>query len=270
MRTTLDLPVDLVDAARSALGFKSKTDTIILALRELVRRRHRLVPALALIVVLTTCAVVSAQAVAVGGATTTLDFRTQLLNVPGEIQSLALTNPGTLPVVVEELDFTGNDKSQFSQTNTCVGQLAPKARCGINVTFTPTSIGSKSAGLTVELGHDAGRVALVPAGGLKGAATPMSFGGRPVGSITELTATMSNPTIRPETVAIDIAGANGNQFSMAPSTTCPVGGSLQGGATCVIGVLFKPSGAGAKSATLRIRLNSESNRDTALSGTALP
>lgn len=41
MRTTLDLPIDLVDEARRALGFKSKTDTIVLALRELVRR-HRI------------------------------------------------------------------------------------------------------------------------------------------------------------------------------------------------------------------------------------
>jgi len=40
MRTTLDLPVDLLEEARHALGFKSKTDTIILALRELVRRRR--------------------------------------------------------------------------------------------------------------------------------------------------------------------------------------------------------------------------------------
>jgi hypothetical protein len=38
MRTTLDLPSELVDEARSVLGFKSKTDTIVLALRELVRR----------------------------------------------------------------------------------------------------------------------------------------------------------------------------------------------------------------------------------------
>ena len=38
MRTTLDLPAELVDEARSMLGFKSKTDTIVLALRELVRR----------------------------------------------------------------------------------------------------------------------------------------------------------------------------------------------------------------------------------------
>ncbi len=40
MRTTLDLPIDLVDEARAALGFKSKTDTVVLALRELVRRRR--------------------------------------------------------------------------------------------------------------------------------------------------------------------------------------------------------------------------------------
>ena len=38
MRTTLDLPEELVDEARRALGFKSKTDTVVLALRELVRR----------------------------------------------------------------------------------------------------------------------------------------------------------------------------------------------------------------------------------------
>jgi len=38
MRTTLDLPEELVEQARTALGFKSKTDTVVLALREVVRR----------------------------------------------------------------------------------------------------------------------------------------------------------------------------------------------------------------------------------------
>lgn len=41
MRTTLDLPEDLIESARIALGFKSKTDTVVMALRELVRR-HRI------------------------------------------------------------------------------------------------------------------------------------------------------------------------------------------------------------------------------------
>lgn len=40
MRTTLDLPGELLEEARAALGFKSKTDTVVLALRELVRRRR--------------------------------------------------------------------------------------------------------------------------------------------------------------------------------------------------------------------------------------
>lgn len=32
--------MELLDEARGALGFKSKTDTVVLALRELVRRRR--------------------------------------------------------------------------------------------------------------------------------------------------------------------------------------------------------------------------------------
>jgi hypothetical protein len=39
MRTTLDLPEELVDEAKAILGFKSKTDTIVFALKEIVRRQ---------------------------------------------------------------------------------------------------------------------------------------------------------------------------------------------------------------------------------------
>jgi Arc/MetJ family transcription regulator len=38
MRTTLELPEPLVEEARKSLGFRSKTDTVIYALREVVRR----------------------------------------------------------------------------------------------------------------------------------------------------------------------------------------------------------------------------------------
>ena len=40
MRTTLDLPEEFVEQARHAVGFKSKTDAVIFALREVVRRRR--------------------------------------------------------------------------------------------------------------------------------------------------------------------------------------------------------------------------------------
>ena len=40
MRTTLDLPAELLDEAQRLLGFKSKTDTVVFSLRELVRRKR--------------------------------------------------------------------------------------------------------------------------------------------------------------------------------------------------------------------------------------
>ena len=40
MRTTLDLPEDLLEEARALLGAKSKTDTSVFSLQELVRRRR--------------------------------------------------------------------------------------------------------------------------------------------------------------------------------------------------------------------------------------
>lgn len=38
MRTSLILPEELIDEARKTLGFTSKTDTVVYALREVVRR----------------------------------------------------------------------------------------------------------------------------------------------------------------------------------------------------------------------------------------
>ena len=38
MRTTLMLPDGLVEDARTTLGYSSKTDTVVFALREVVRR----------------------------------------------------------------------------------------------------------------------------------------------------------------------------------------------------------------------------------------
>jgi len=40
MRTTLDLPEPLIEEARRLLGFKSKTDTVVMSLRELIRRKR--------------------------------------------------------------------------------------------------------------------------------------------------------------------------------------------------------------------------------------
>jgi Arc/MetJ family transcription regulator len=40
MRTTLDIPEELMQEAQRLLGFKSKTDTVIVSLRDMIRRRR--------------------------------------------------------------------------------------------------------------------------------------------------------------------------------------------------------------------------------------
>ncbi len=40
MRTTIDIPEPLIEEARQLLGFKSKTDTVVLSLQELIRRKR--------------------------------------------------------------------------------------------------------------------------------------------------------------------------------------------------------------------------------------
>jgi hypothetical protein len=40
MRTTLDLPEPLIEEARQLLGYKSKTDTVVFSLTELIRRKR--------------------------------------------------------------------------------------------------------------------------------------------------------------------------------------------------------------------------------------
>ena len=40
VRTTLDIPEPLIEEARRLLGFKSKTDTVVLSLQEMIRRKR--------------------------------------------------------------------------------------------------------------------------------------------------------------------------------------------------------------------------------------
>ena len=40
MRVTLDIPEPLIEEARMLLGFKSHSDTVVLSLQELIRRKR--------------------------------------------------------------------------------------------------------------------------------------------------------------------------------------------------------------------------------------
>ncbi len=77
-----------------------------------------------------------------------LDFGTQKVN-SSTTKTIVLKNGGTTPLLIHDIRITGNNPSDFSQSNHCPASLGPNGSCTISVTFTPKAKTSRSACLTV-------------------------------------------------------------------------------------------------------------------------
>jgi len=80
---------------------------------------------------------------------TSLTFGSQKVGTKSPPQQVQLTNHGNAPLTVSSVKIVGKDPGDFSQTNTCVGQVAAGASCTITVTFKPIKKGSRSASVSV-------------------------------------------------------------------------------------------------------------------------
>ncbi|HLV87510.1 MAG TPA: choice-of-anchor D domain-containing protein [Candidatus Sulfotelmatobacter sp.] len=80
----------------------------------------------------------------------TLNFGQQPVGSTSAAQTITLTNTGTTPLVLASLAANG-DFALASGTNCAIGGSLPSgAHCLINVTFTPTTKGSRSGNITVK------------------------------------------------------------------------------------------------------------------------
>jgi hypothetical protein len=80
---------------------------------------------------------------------TSLTFPDQTPGTTSPALSLTLTNTGSTLTTLTSFVITGTNFSEFAQTNTCGSTLAAGANCAINVTFTPSALGPRSATLTI-------------------------------------------------------------------------------------------------------------------------
>jgi hypothetical protein len=60
-----------------------------------------------------------------------------------------LSNPGPGTVTAPTITVTGANAGDFSQKNSCASELLPGANCQVTVTFSPTTLGSRSALLKI-------------------------------------------------------------------------------------------------------------------------
>jgi hypothetical protein len=208
-----------------------------------------------------------------------LNFGVQAVGTLSAQQTLTLTSSGTSQVTITNigvLSLTGAG-GDYSQSSNCVsgggtGTLQPGQQCTIEVQFTPSATGTRSAELIIA--HDAGNLLVVPLTGsgipgvpaINASATSLSFGTVLVGSSGSLVLTLSNSgNAQLSITGTSITGANAASFSL--TSTC---GNLQPNQTCTITVVFRPAGAGAESGQLVISHNAAGSPLTIpLSGTGL-
>jgi len=192
---------------------------------------------------------------------TSLSFSSQLLGTTSTARNVTLQSSGTGPLQVTGFTFTG----PFTQTNNCVGSMAPAASCTIAVTFSPISVGSTAGSMTITDNAGTQTVTLTGNGAspVTLSSTSMSFGSLVVGSTSAAkTVTVTNRL----STALTINGVAATvPFSIA-SNTC--GLSLAAGASCSVGITFSPTAVGATSGTLTIGDSAiNSPQSVSLSGT---
>jgi hypothetical protein len=79
---------------------------------------------------------------------TNLAFDDQLVGTASTAKTVTLTNTGDSPLTVS-VAISGTNASDFTKTTTCGSTLAALGSCTIDVTFTPSATGNRSATLTV-------------------------------------------------------------------------------------------------------------------------
>ncbi len=204
-----------------------------------------------------------------------LNFGTQTVNTTSDSTPVIITNTGEGTLHISSITITGANAGDFDSTHASLPVAVPAgATTTINVTFTPSAGGSRSA--TLNIGHDAGAPAAITLSGT---------GGVPVSQITPSTLTFGNVTVTPPTTSapqivtvtnksttggtltissISITGTNPGDFAVTPNTPQ----SLAPNASVQLSVTFKPSLPGGRAATLTIIDNASANAETvALSGT---
>jgi hypothetical protein len=210
-----------------------------------------------------------------------LNFSPQAQNVPSNPLPVTLTNTGTGPLNFTSIAITGTASGDFSQTNNCGAQVIAGGNCVINVTFTPTALNSRIAGLvftddatftpptspqTVALSgtgiSGSGTISLSP--------TTLPFGNQleNTTSTPAQTVTLTNSSTTSVLTVTSIAISGNADFAIATNSCAATPFTLAVGASCSLTLTFTPKTLVLESATLTVTGSaSNSPQQVTLTGT---
>jgi trimeric autotransporter adhesin len=209
----------------------------------------------------------------------TLSFGNQTNETVSPAMTATLKNTGNATLNITGITIAGANPSDFAITtgsSACGTSLAAGSTCNIYVTFTPASVASFTATLSVADNAagspqtasltGTGTVPPEPVASLSPAT--LSFGnetdGTTSGAMTAVLSNTGNATLNIS--LITISGTNPADFAISTgSNAC--GSSLAAGSTCNIYITFTPASAASFTATLSVQDNGGYPQTATLTGT---
>jgi hypothetical protein len=197
----------------------------------------------------------------------TLAFPPTQINTSSLPMITTLTNLGTTTLKISNVTTS----SQWSQTNTCKGSVAPGLSCVFTMIFTPNAASNITGTMTITDSDPTGSQDVNLTGTGTGAPAVqfdpqfLPFGSVNVGSSSTMTSVLSNTGNGPLNISNQqFGGSDPTDFS--ETDNCD--GLVQSGGSCNINITFKPKGSGFFSATYTITDNAPTGTQTMnMSGT---
>jgi uncharacterized repeat protein (TIGR01451 family) len=217
----------------------------------------------------------TAPAPAVSLNPASLSFSTQS-GTTSAAQTATLKNTGSASLSISSISITGTNPTDYAQTNTCGSSLAAGVSCLISVTFTPASVASFTAAVSVvDNATGSPHTVILTGTGTAGPAPAVSL------TPTSLIFSAQSGTTSAAQIAmlkntgdavlniggITITGTNPTDF--AQTNAC--GTTLAAGSSCSISVTFTPASATSFAASVSVTDNATgSPHSVTLTGTGTP
>ncbi len=187
---------------------------------------------------------------------------------PSDTMTSTVTNTGTLLVMFNGITTTGSDAAQFERQTDQLGDctattvLTAGMSCTVRAHFAPSSVGAKTAGVTITsnapdlvipLSGQGTRTQLSPS------PAALAFGAKDIDdpATASQSTTISNTGTENVTLtALNVTGINANDFERLTGAAgdCTTT-TLAAGAQCTVRLRFKATTTGAKSAALTVTSN---------------
>lgn len=150
---------------------------------------------------------------------TTLTFGDQLVNTASNAQSVQVTNTGPSALWVKSV---ASDNADFTSADTCVtAPIAAKSSCTINVTFKPSTTGSRNGKLSiVDNAADSPQTVTLTGNGVLPTNTPTNTSTNSPSSTPTRVSPSNTPTTRPANTAVSTGSPPpSNTPTTRPSST---------------------------------------------------